>query len=882
MKKYILSIIATAFGMLSANAQTVSVSDVTIKAGETMEVSINLTNTQTNIVSFQMDLTLPDGITINKAGCSLGSRITDANQELTIGKQPNGSIRLTSTSFALNPITGTSGEIVSLSLTAANDAKGGTASLKNIIFATSSSKIFTPANVSFKVNVSYTLTYKVDGEIYKSSSVVYGTSLTPEAAPTKEGYTFSGWNGLPATMPNHDVVVTGSFLPNYTLTYLIDGEVYKIFSVAYGTSITPEPSPTKEGYTFSGWSGLPETMPNHDVTVSGSFTINKYKLIYKVDGKVYKTFSVDYGTALTPIAAPTKEGYTFSGWKGIPATMPAHDVTVSGAFTINKYKLTYMVDGDVYKSYMINYASAITPETFPTKEGHTFSGWTGLPTTMPAHDVTVTGSFSVNSYTLTYKVDGIVYKTFSVEYDTPLTPVAAPVKKGMTFLGWNEMPATMPAHDLTISGTYEWSVETYDGITYQVTDTLNNYISVIDYEDINGKAVILPNVEIGGCVYTVYSIADNVLPKTATIYISVGRLLIWLWNNDYEDIKEIESDRDLSAPAPSLVAAKASSLKLSYTNEYPMFSETVMASGTPVAKGEKGYEIDLTGLDPDNLYEGVVSLSLTFEDASYTKSYSFRTEPLTLITQQPRVISVGNVIVAAESNLDDEETNVGFEWRRTDWTDEFASNTGTAYLFEGTMEGYIRNLYTEKLWKYRPYYESDSGNRYFGEWVGIDPTNTNYFEPTVHTYAQINVTGNRAEVKGYAMRGTDRVTSQGFMYWKNTSSYSLRKKAAHVPAGATTVEATGNVMNAVFEDLDYETEYCYVAFVKTEENEMFYGEVQTFSTNVDPDGIDDVKAAEEAIEVARYDLNGRKLAAPLKGINIIRYSDGTSRKVLVK
>ena len=91
---------------------------------------------------------------------------------------------------------------------------------------------------------------------------------------------------------------------------------------------------------------------------------------------------------------------------------------------------------------------------------------------------------------------------------------------------------------------------------------------------------------------------------------------------------------------------------------------------------------------------------------------------LVLNTQQPKVISAGNVIVAAKSNLDDEEEKDGFEWRRTDWTDDFASNTGTAYLFDGMMEGYIRNLYTEKLWKYRPYYESADGQRYCGEWVG--------------------------------------------------------------------------------------------------------------------------------------------------------------------
>ena len=69
-------------------------------------------------------------------------------------------------------------------------------------------------------------------------------------------------------------------------------------------------------------------------------------MTYTVDGEEYKTYEVEYGATITPEAAPTKEGYTFSGWSEVPKTMPAKDVTVTGTFTVNKYKLTYMVDGE--------------------------------------------------------------------------------------------------------------------------------------------------------------------------------------------------------------------------------------------------------------------------------------------------------------------------------------------------------------------------------------------------------------------------------------------------------------------------------------------------------------------------------------------------------
>ena len=129
-------------------------------------------------------------------------------------------------------------------------------------------------------------------------------------------------------------------------------------------------------------------MPAKDVVVTGTFTINKYKLTYTGGWSgVYKTYDVEYGATITPEAAPTKEGYTFSGWSEIPATMPAHDVTVTGTFAVNKYKLTYMVDGVEYKAYDVEYGATITPEAEPTKEGYTFSGWSEIPATMPAKDV---------------------------------------------------------------------------------------------------------------------------------------------------------------------------------------------------------------------------------------------------------------------------------------------------------------------------------------------------------------------------------------------------------------------------------------------------------------------------------------------------------------
>ncbi len=304
-------------------------------------------------------------------------------------------------------------------------------------------------------NPEHNLTYYLDDQLYKGPlSIEEEEPITPEPAPVKEGYAFSGWMGEPTVMPDHDVDVKGYFtINNYTLTYMVNDEVYKSYEVEYGAAITPEPDPEKEGYTFSGWSMIPATMPANDVTIIGSFSVNQYTITYTIDGEVYFTETVNYGTTIVPPTVPEREGYDFA-WDEYPETMPAHDVTVTGTFTINKYNLTYMVDDAEYKTYEVEYGASITPEPDPEQEGYTFSGWSNIPETMPANDVTVYGTFTVNKYKLTYIIDGQTYKEYEIEYGASITPEPDPTWEGYTFSGWSDIPETMPAHDVEITGSF--------------------------------------------------------------------------------------------------------------------------------------------------------------------------------------------------------------------------------------------------------------------------------------------------------------------------------------------------------------------------------------------------------------------------------------------
>lgn len=326
----------------------------------------------------------------------------------------------------------------------------------------------------------YIITYMLDGaEFYKDTLAVGDTIHQPEV-PEKEGYTFNGWTDVPEIMPAKDVVVNGSYTINkYLIIFKIDNEVIVSDSLAYGSAIVVPEAPEKEGYTFDGWSNVPETMPAEDVTVTGSFSVNKYKLTYFVDAEEYYTDSVAYGSKLMAIEVPAKEGHTFSGWDSVPEMMPAKDVVVSGSYTVNKYLVTFKIGDEVIASDSLAYGSAIVAPEASEKEGHTFSGWGEVLQNVPAYDVTFVGSYTVNTYKVYYYVGDELVHTEEVAYGEAIPSYEYKPSNGDIFNGWDgEHYEAMPAHDVTYIANITSSIS-----MLQVSDR-----NMVVY-DLNGRRI---------------------------------------------------------------------------------------------------------------------------------------------------------------------------------------------------------------------------------------------------------------------------------------------------------------------------------------------------------------------------------------------------------
>ena len=118
----------------------------------------------------------------------------------------------------------------------------------------------------------------------------------------------------------------------YTITFdTAGGSEIAPITQDYGTNITAPADPTRDGYTFIGWDReIPETMPAENMTVTAQWEINRYTITFDTaGGSEIAPITQDYGTNIAAPADPTREGYTFIGWDmEIPTTMPAENITL--------------------------------------------------------------------------------------------------------------------------------------------------------------------------------------------------------------------------------------------------------------------------------------------------------------------------------------------------------------------------------------------------------------------------------------------------------------------------------------------------------------------------------------------------------------------------
>ena len=334
---------------------------------------------------------------------------------------------------------------------------------------------------------SYSITYTINGEEYTAQTYEFGAAVSAPEYTVPEGHTFSGWD-IPETMPAENLVLDAALTANsYSITYTINGEEYTAQTYEFGAAVSAPEYTVPEGHTFSGWN-IPETMPAENLVLDAALTVNEYTVTYNINGEIYAIQVYSYGEEVFAPAYDVPDHFTFSGWD-TPATMPAENIVLDATLVEDgKYTVSFMVDGEMYFTFTGYEGDAITVPENPEKLGYTFDAWDGMPKdgVLPAANITVTAVWSVNTYTIAYTVNGKGYSIQTYEYGAAIITPAYDVPEGYTFSGWS-VPETMPAEDLVVDATCTINV-------YEVTliDGFNGDPIAVLYVE-HGQDAILPD-----------------------------------------------------------------------------------------------------------------------------------------------------------------------------------------------------------------------------------------------------------------------------------------------------------------------------------------------------------------------------------------------------
>ena len=363
----------------------------------------------------------------------------------------------------------------------------------------------------------FTIVYDLDGgTIVETNPTKYGeaseTFVLKE--PAKEGYSFIGWTGSNGDTPQLDVSIqqgstgdksfTANYTPvNYSITYELNGgqpagenpETYDITSA----TITLH-NPTKDGYAFIGWTGSNgdelqltatiETGSIGDKKFVANYTAVDYTISYILGAdNVVNNNPTGYNTASETFALiePTREGYTFTGWTGTGLDAASMTLTIpqgstgnreyTANWSINSYRLDLIagtgiatVDGAGIKEY-----NSIVTASCTMLAGYEFDSWTGDFTietfSMPADNATMTASAKLITYTIVYDFNGgnEVANPENFDVTSATIDIVNPSRTGYSFAGWTGTGLDAASMTLTIpqgstnnrTYTANWNINSY-------------------------------------------------------------------------------------------------------------------------------------------------------------------------------------------------------------------------------------------------------------------------------------------------------------------------------------------------------------------------------------------------------------------------------------
>ncbi len=271
---------------------------------------------------------------------------------------------------------------------------------------------------------------------------------------TRTGYEFMGWftdEALTEAFDPEETITDNVTLYakwsqlDYTVTVVID-DVETTQTVLYGEDAVL-PTPTKTGYTFTGWSHNGENI-TEDMTITASFMINTYTITFMVDDAVFTTRSINHGGTLTIENIPTIPEKTGKNgvWNVTDFANITGNMTVTAVYTDKVYTVTFVnraaettLSTPTFGPFEVTHGETVSIPTADILVGYDFVGFDFDFETLITSNITIIANYTKQSFSVTFRgLNGVQIATETVLYGNAATAPSYTAPAGYSLGGWDK------------------------------------------------------------------------------------------------------------------------------------------------------------------------------------------------------------------------------------------------------------------------------------------------------------------------------------------------------------------------------------------------------------------------------------------------------------